>query len=152
MKKFATLFFLVSIITFVSSQIASDENSKKTHQKVAVVLDTAKQAKDTTIRELKFYKKDAHASYYHNKFNGKRTASGQRFDNNKYTAAHRKFPFGTRLKITNQVNDKSVIVTVNDRGPFSRGREIDLSKRSFMEIARNKNSGVMMVTIEEITK
>ncbi len=82
MKKFATLFFLVYIITFVSSQIASDENSKKTHQKVAVVLDTAKQAKDTTIRELKFYKKDAHASYYHNKFNGKRTASGQRFDNN----------------------------------------------------------------------
>src|SRR5688572_14612837 len=44
----------------------------------------------------KLFKKKAHASYYHNKFNGKRTASGKRFDNNKYTAAHRKFPFGTK--------------------------------------------------------
>ena len=98
----------------------------------------------------KLYKKKAHASYYHNKFNGKRTASGKRFDNNKYTAAHRKLPFGTKLRITNEVNGNCVIVEVNDRGPFSKGREIDLSRRAFMEIAHNKNSGYVNVTIEII--
>ena len=98
----------------------------------------------------KLYKKKAHASYYHNKFNGKRTASGKRFDNNKYTAAHRKFPFGTKLRITNEVNGNCVIVEVNDRGPFSKGREIDLSRRAFMDIAHNKSSGYVDVTIEVI--
>ena len=101
---------------------------------------------------FKLYKKKAHASYYHNKFNGKRTASGKRFDNNKYTAAHRKFPFGTKLRITNEVNGNCVIVEVNDRGPFTKGREIDLSRRAFMEIAHNKNSGYVDVTIEVVDR
>jgi rare lipoprotein A len=94
------------------------------------------------------YKKNVHASYYHNKFNGKRTASGKKFSNKGYTAAHRKLPFGTILRITNEENGKSVIVEVIDRGPFSRGREIDLTNRAFMEIASNKNSGSMNVKIE----
>lgn len=100
---------------------------------------------------LKFkpFKKSVHASYYHNKFNGKRTASGQKFDNQKYTAAHRKFAFGTKVRVTNEKNGKFVIVEITDRGPFSRGREIDLTRKAFMEIADNKNSGSMTVTIEE---
>lgn len=101
---------------------------------------------------FKLYKKKAHASYYHNKFNGKRTASGKKFDNNKYTAAHRKFPFGTKLRITNPVNGNCVIVEITDRGPFSKGREIDLSRRAFMEIAHNKNSGAVDVTIEIVDR
>jgi len=103
---------------------------------------------------LKFkpFKKSVHASYYHDKFNGKRTSSGQKFSNKNYTAAHRKFPFGTILRVTNEKNGKSVIVEVTDRGPFSRGREIDLTKKAFMEIADNKNSGSMSVTIEEEKK
>lgn len=107
-----------------------------------------------TLGDLTFrlYKRKAHASYYHNKFNGKRTASGKRFDNNKYTAAHRKFPFGTKLRVTNETNGKSVIVEVNDRGPFTKGREIDLSRRAFMDIAHNKNSGHVDVTIEVIER
>jgi rare lipoprotein A len=100
--------------------------------------------------KLKAFKKKAHASYYAGKFNGKRTSSGKRFDNTKYTAAHRKFPFGTRLKVTNEANGKSVIVEVIDRGPFSRGREIDLTKRAFMDIVSNKNSGSAIVTIEVV--
>jgi rare lipoprotein A len=100
--------------------------------------------------KYKLYKKGVHASYYANKFNGRRTASGKRFDNNKYSAAHRKFPFGTILRITNEETGKSVFVEVTDRGPFSRGREIDLSKKAFMEIAPNKNSGSMLVKIEEV--
>jgi rare lipoprotein A len=104
-----------------------------------------------TNLSLKFkpYKKSVHASYYHDKFNGRRTASGTKFSNKNYTAAHRKFPFGTKLRITNEKNGKSVIVEVQDRGPFSRGREIDLTRKAFMEIADNQNSGSMTVTIEE---
>lgn len=105
---------------------------------------------DSLALKLKFLKKDAHASYYHNKFNGRRTASGKKFDNEGYTAAHKKLPFGTMVKVTNEANGKSVIVEVTDRGPFSKAREIDLSRRAFMEIASNKNSGVVIVTLEVI--
>lgn len=100
--------------------------------------------------KLKLHKKNAHASYYHDKFNGRRTASGAKFSNSKYTAAHRKFPFGTKLKVTNEANGKSVIVEVTDRGPFTKGREIDLTKQAFMEIASNKYGGSLKVTIEMI--
>ena len=94
------------------------------------------------------FKKEARASYYADKFNGRKTASGRKFDNNKYTAAHKKLPFGTKVKVTNIDSGKSVIVEIIDRGPFVKSREIDLSKRAFMDIAKNKGIGVMMVNIE----
>ncbi|WP_392388806.1 septal ring lytic transglycosylase RlpA family protein [Flavobacterium piscinae] len=97
---------------------------------------------------FKLYKKGAHASYYHDKFTGRKTASGQIFDNQKYTVAHKKLPFGTKVRVTNEANDKSVMVTINDRGPFTKGREIDLSKRAFRDIARHHGYGTMKVTIE----
>ncbi len=96
----------------------------------------------------KLFKKNAHASYYANKFNGRKTASGKRFDNDKLTAAHKTFPFGTKLRVTNERNGKSVVVEVIDRGPYVRGREIDLSRRAFMDITSNKGGGVVMVKIE----
>lgn len=98
----------------------------------------------------KVYKKNVHASYYADKFNGKKTASGEKFHNNKYTAAHKKLAFGTKVKVTNIANEKSVIVEINDRGPFTPGREIDLTKKAFMEIADNKNHGSLRVTLEII--
>ena len=107
---------------------------------------------DDVIGKLNVYKKSVHASYYADKFNGKRTASGIKFSNSDYTAAHKKFPFGTKLKITNEANGKSIYVEVTDRGPFVRSREIDLTKRAFMEIAKNKGAGSMIVTIEEVVK
>lgn len=67
------------------------------------------------------------ASWYGSEFHGRPTASGEIFDMHAMTAAHREFPFGTRLRITNPDNNKSVVVTVNDRGPFVDGRDIDLS-------------------------
>ena len=100
--------------------------------------------------KLKPFKKKAHASYYHDRFSGRRTASGTRFNNNQYTAAHKKLPFGTIVKVTNEANGKFVIVEITDRGPFAKAREIDLSRRAFMDIAANKNSGVVIVTIEEV--
>jgi rare lipoprotein A len=67
------------------------------------------------------------ASYYGAEFHGKKTASGEIFNQWDYTCAHRKLPFGTRIKVTNVKNKKSVVVRVNDRGPWVRGRLIDLS-------------------------
>ena len=103
---------------------------------------------DSTATEIVLYKKNAHASYYHDKFNGRKTASGKKFNNSDFTAAHKKFPFGTLLKVTNEANKKFAIVEITDRGPFVKGRELDLSKKAFMEIASNKKSGVVYVTIE----
>lgn len=74
------------------------------------------------------------ASYYADKFNGRRTASGEAFSNSALTAAHRSLPFGTRLRVTNPANGKSVVVRVNDRGPFHGGRLIDLSKSAASQL------------------
>jgi rare lipoprotein A len=67
------------------------------------------------------------ASWYGERHHGRRTASGERFDMHDYTAAHRRFPFGTRLRVTNLRNGRQVVVRVNDRGPFGGGRIIDVS-------------------------
>lgn len=67
------------------------------------------------------------ASYYAAKFHGRRTASGERFDNTAMTAAHRTLPFGSKVRLTNPANGKSVVVRINDRGPFTKGRAIDVS-------------------------
>ncbi len=67
------------------------------------------------------------ASYYGREFHGRRTASGERFDMNAMTAAHRSLPFGTIVRVTNPHNGRSVKVRINDRGPFVAGRDIDLS-------------------------
>ena len=67
------------------------------------------------------------ASYYGRELNGRRTASGEVFDMNELTAAHRTLPFGTRVRVTNLKNGRHTVVRINDRGPFRRGRIIDLS-------------------------
>lgn len=74
------------------------------------------------------------ASYYASKFHGRRTASGERFDMNAMTAAHRTLPFGSKVRVTNSANGKAVVVRINDRGPFSHGRTIDLSRAAASEI------------------
>ncbi|HJR99296.1 MAG TPA: septal ring lytic transglycosylase RlpA family protein [Flavobacterium sp.] len=150
MKKSITLLFLfVAVICTNAQNKKSDNKSFAYVAKNEIVKDTVQ---DEVIGKLKTYKKSAHASYYADKFNGRRTTSGVKFNNNDYTAAHKKFPFGTKLRITNEANGKSVYVEVIDRGPFVKSREIDLTKRAFMEIAANKGAGSMKVTIEEIVK
>lgn len=70
------------------------------------------------------------ASWYGPGFHGRRTASGERFDQNAHTCAHRSYRFGTRLRVTDLKTGRSVVCRVNDRGPFSGGRIIDLSRGS----------------------
>ena len=68
------------------------------------------------------------ASWYGQGFHGKRTASGERFNTHALTAAHRSLPFGSRIQVTNTRTGRSVVVRINDRGPYAHGRVIDLSK------------------------
>jgi rare lipoprotein A len=84
------------------------------------------------------------ASYYKH---GKRTASGERYDPRNLTAAHRSLPFGTRVKVTNAKSGRSVVVRINDRGPFIRGRIIDLSLGAAQAIGLHR-AGVAKVKIE----
>ena len=91
------------------------------------------------------------ASFYADKYHGRLTASGERFSQQAATAAHLKLPFGTRVNVTNIANNKSVVVRINDRGPYIRGRIIDLSKAMFKKIADPK-VGVIDVTVTVIDK
>ena len=88
------------------------------------------------------------ASYY---WQGQMTASGVRFNPNAMTAAHRSYPFGTKVRVTNQRNGKTVVVTINDRGPFIRGRIIDLSNAAAGVIGM-RSAGVAPVTVERIAR
>ena len=74
------------------------------------------------------------ASFYAKKFHGRKTASGERLHQDSLTCAHRTYPFGTKLKVYNPANGRSVVVRVTDRGPFVRGRIIDLSWRAAKEL------------------
>ena len=88
-------------------------------------------------------------SFYASRYNGHVTASGKRFNNNAMTAAHRTFPMGTKLKLTNLGNGKSVVVTVNDRGPFVKDRDISVTRRAAQKLGFIKQ-GTARVRIERV--
>jgi peptidoglycan lytic transglycosylase len=87
------------------------------------------------------------ASWYGSRHHGKRTASGEVFNQNKFTAAHRTLPWGSRVKVTNLANGKSVEVRINDRGPFSQGRIIDVSRAAARSLDMVEQ-GITTVRIE----
>lgn len=89
------------------------------------------------------------ASWYGPGFHGRTTASGERFNQNGLTAAHRKLPFGTKVRVTNTRNKKSVVVRINDRGPFIHGRTIDLSRGAANKIGMVA-TGTACVRVEVI--
>ncbi|NQD81416.1 septal ring lytic transglycosylase RlpA family protein [Pseudomonas sp. CrR14] len=95
------------------------------------------------------YRAEGKASYYGKAHHGNKTASGERFDQNALTAAHRTLPFGTRVKVTNLNNDRSVVVRINDRGPFARGRIIDVSRKAAESLDMIR-SGVVPVRVESL--
>lgn len=172
MKKIISFIFLLSIIDLANCQtipaikhekeVAFKENIKNIINKKdslknnkTIITDVAAEVIDTIVvpkGKYKPFKTNAHASYYADKFSGRKSASGKIFYNNLYMAAHKKLPFGTKLKVTNEKNGKTVYVDVVDRGPFVKGRELDLSSRAFREIASRKGDGAVIVTIEILQK
>ena len=91
------------------------------------------------------------ASYYGRRFHGRLTANGERFDMNAMTAAHKTLPFGTRVRVTNPRNGRSVTVRINDRGPFIKGRTIDLSRGAAERIGMIK-SGHARVQLDIVAR
>lgn len=87
------------------------------------------------------------ASYYGTRHHGRKTASGERFNKNALTAAHRTLPFGSLVRVTNLNNHKSIVVRINDRGPYAKGRIIDLSEQAAREINMIR-AGVAQVRVE----
>lgn len=85
------------------------------------------------------------AKFYDDSFHGRKTASGAIYDKNKLTAAHKSLPFGTKVKVLNPANGKSVIVEINDRGPYVKGRIIELSKRAADQLSITKQATVPVV-------
>lgn len=89
------------------------------------------------------------ASFYADRFQNRKTASGELYKIGRNTAAHRTLPFGSQVRVTNVRNGKSVVVRINDRGPFVRGRVIDLSRSAFASIG-DTSAGLLNVRMEVI--
>lgn len=92
---------------------------------------------------------EGEAAYYSDAYQGKRTASGERYDRDAMTAAHRTLPFGTRARVTNLDNGREVDVRINDRGPYTRGRVIDLSRRAAERLGMIR-SGTVPVKVQVV--
>lgn len=103
----------------------------------------------TAIAQNVSVKKTMHgkASYYAHRFHGRLTANGERFNMHAMTAAHKTLKFGTRVRVTNKANGKSVVVRINDRGPYIKGRHIDMSYGAAKKLGMMK-TGTAKVKME----
>ncbi len=97
------------------------------------------------------YRADGQASYFGARHHGNKTASGERFDQHALTAAHSSLPFGSRVRVTNLRNDKTVVVRINDRGPYAKKRIIDLSQQAAKQLDMLRD-GVVPVRIEQLSQ
>jgi rare lipoprotein A len=97
------------------------------------------------------YTQTGKASYYATRHQAAKTASGERYKHELNTAAHRSLPFGSIVRVTNVANNKSVLVKINDRGPYLKSRVVDLSKSAFTSIA-SLSTGVINVKVELVAK
>jgi rare lipoprotein A len=107
-------------------------------------------ATSETAIDPRGYDERGGASFYGARHQGKRTASGERFDQAELTAAHRRLPFGTRVQVTNLANQRSVVVRVNDRGPHKRSRLIDLSRAAAEQLGMI-GSGTAQVRVQSLS-
>jgi len=107
-------------------------------------------AQTDSLQSISIYKERGIASFYAHKFNGRRTTSGEIYSGKKLTAAHKTLPFGTKVKVTNVKTGKWVILTINDRGPRSPKRIIDVSGRAAKHLGMLKGVGKVEVLVEEI--
>lgn len=142
-----------SVIVDKITKIVPDSNERFSND---VDNDTIKPVSEISTEETKEFEElienaaivsSGVVSWYGAKFHGRKTASGEVYDKNELTAAHKTLPFGTKVKVTNIRNGKTVVVEINDRGPYVKSRVLDLSQAAFSEIGHT-NSGVMHVEYE----
>lgn len=156
------------IVEGIEIQKVEEKKEEKLEIKIETEIDNEKENKELVVVEekkentqkkylLEDYnvldgtKQNGQATYYAKKFHGNKTTNGEKFSLYEFTGAHRTLPFGTLVKVTNRDNGKSVVVRINDRGPFTKGKIIDLSPVAFEELASLKK-GVLNVSIEVLEK
>ena len=125
---------VIGLVVLLFLFVAACSTSNETHNPSSATGETGKpytiHGVHYTPQSNPYYDKVGTASWYGRQFHGRPTASGQPYDMNAMTAAHTSLPLGSRVQVTNLANGRSVILTINDRGPFSRNRIIDVSRRA----------------------
>ena len=154
MKKTITILMGLILTLFISLPIKGNnkkltDDLKKSENKIKTTENRDDIYDEDITEELAKYSyfQTGTASFYGGKWHGRKTANGEIFDTYKLTAAHKTLPFGTRVRVTNLSNGKSVVVRINNRGPYSKGRIIDLSQAAFSKI-ENMSKGVTKVKLE----
>jgi len=145
------MFFTLAIITLVGFTVLKGEKNVE-NERILIEEFVPVTVKENTVNTsaVKFIDRGTlKASWYGPKFHGKFTANGEVYNQMALTAAHKNLSFGTLLKITNPKNGKSVIVRINDRGPYIEGRELDLSKGAAIELGILEK-GVARVKVQEV--
>ncbi len=143
------LIFIISLL-LVTVGFISWSDSSASENNGAEKISVSKDAKPNVSNVNYDYLGTMIASWYGPGFHGRLTANGETYNQMALTAAHKELPFGTFLRVTNQKNGKSVIVRINDRGPYIEGRDLDLSKGTALALGMVKR-GVIRVKVEEIS-
>lgn len=150
MKSLSKMIMILAVIGLVGFTIATNDNVTSV---TAILNEDIAPVQEESILNTSIIRYidrgTMKASWYGPRFHGRLTANGEIYDQNAYTAAHKSLKFGTLLRITNPRTNKSVIVRINDRGPYIPGRQIDLSKAVAEELDVI-GSGVKKLKIEEI--
>jgi peptidoglycan lytic transglycosylase len=155
LKSLTKVFLILVMISLVGFTVIKNDNDDINNNNESVVSENTAPVNDevnilnTSIINYED-KGEMTASWYGPKFHGKLTANGEIYDQMAYTAASKELKFGTLLKLTNPRNDKSVIVRINDRGPYVRGRQLDLSKGAAISLGMI-GRGVAKLKVEEIS-
>ena len=152
MKSVAIVFFTLVIGGMVGFTVLNTANNGE-NERILVEEFVPETVKESTVNTspLEYINRGTmKASWYGPKFHGKLTANGEVYNQMALTAAHKSLKFGTLLKVTNTKNGRSVIVRINDRGPYIEGRDLDLSKGAAIELGM-LSKGVARVKIEEVS-
>ena len=150
MRSLTKILFILIFVALVGFTLVVNED-KITEPTVTEVATSVEEETLTADRSLVEFldKGTMKASWYGPGFNGHKTANGEVYNQMSFTAAHKSLKFGTLLKVTNIKNGKSVVVRINDRGPYIHGRDLDLSKAAALELGFVRK-GVSKIKVEEI--
>lgn len=150
MRSLAKIFFILVLVALVGFTLVVNEDKTTEPVTTEEVVSVEKEAVTADRSLVEFVNKGTmKASWYGPGFHGQKTANGEVYDQMSFTAAHKFLKFGTLLKITNLKNNKSVVVRINDRGPYIGGRDLDLSKAAALELGFVRK-GVAKIKVEEI--
>jgi rare lipoprotein A len=150
LRSLAKILFVLILVALVGFTlvVSEDKITEPVVTEDVITIEEETIAADRSLVEF-VDKGSMKASWYGPGFHGRKTANGEVYDQMSFTAAHKSLKFGTLLKITNLKNSKSVVVRINDRGPYIHGRDLDLSKAAALELGMVRK-GVAKIRVEEI--